>query len=398
MIKNNNLNNGYSLPTIIFLFTFISFVLTTTIIWVGYNLHRAKYRIKNFSEWREYYDVLEDALDEYDKTVENDGTSPYSGWFKDLVDYMNNKYNEKDYKITIFPEDSKLDINHIDIKLFFKLEEEDNNEENKVEGVFNKAVDKYLYYPDDLKDYLVKDASDDSVENKEDSSDNLSDDTDKDQTDDSQENFSIYCIPNLNTAGIDRLKLYLKSINIEDSNMIREIDNLRKRIKINYIKYRGTETVRKGLLVDDDVFDKIKPSKLLKEEYYSLFDYKGSINLNFVNKKVFEIIIKACGPKDVKYMDYWNKIDSKRTNNQTIKEGDIDEIFGYSNIVIKGKPTIQIRNWLYYEKFLSVNSCLFMINIQKNDKKLEALIRKCDINKKKYKILKITARKTNEIK
>ena len=176
---------------------------------------------------------------------------------------------------------------------------------------------------------------------------------------------------------IDRLKLYMQSLNFEKSlvdSFEIQMNNYRK--KINYIKYKGTEKKKTGLLINKFEFENFKKLNWPEEEtLFILFDYNGRINLNFVSEKVFEIAVKACGPKKVNYKKFWTKIKAMRDSERTIKEMDVKNIFG--------------KNLVYYEKIFSIDSKLFKINITKEDKILTTFVRKYKDRETKIKIFKI---------
>ena len=93
----------------------------------------------------------------------------------------------------------------------------------------------------------------------------------------------------------------------------------------------------------------------------------------------------------MKYTDFWDKISNKRISNTTIKESDLDNIFGYSHVG-KGNDIESVRNWLYYEKMLSIDSFLFNIDIIKDEKVLTALLRRYKDRETKTELLKISVK------
>src|SRR4030042_4965760 len=84
------INNAYTLATVIFITTFLSIMLLLTIYFVSFYLHSAGRRIKPVSEWKEYYELLDEIKEKYfEKEVKDNYTSPFDGWFKDLPEELN---------------------------------------------------------------------------------------------------------------------------------------------------------------------------------------------------------------------------------------------------------------------------------------------------------------------
>ena len=367
------INNAYTLVTVLFILTFLSIALLLTTFFVSFYLNLAAKKVKIVSEWKPFYEILNEIKTEYfENAIQEDYTSPFDGWFSEMPDEL------KGYSITCYPEDSKLDINHIDLLSFFDTE--DNTDDSITENDKNKITileefDEYIYYEDQLKEYVDIDASSDI---------NL------------DECISIYNVPNLNTVKIGRLELFLKSQNYDDSFIkvfINKIKNYRGSIG-KYLKYPQAKTgVKEGLIINKSEYESLKDLKWKEENYlFKFFDYNGKINLNFVNETVFSIAFKACAKDDKEdYKIYWDKISEKQRQGVTIKESDCDKIFG--NLYIKvGKNNILMKRWYYFEKIFSVDSSLFKINIIKNDKVLTAFLRKYKEKNSevKIKVLKIS--------
>ena len=371
------INNAYTLVTVIFILTFLSIGLLLTTFFVSFYLHNAARRVKIVSEWKPFYEILAEIKKKYfEDAIKEDYTSPLDGWFSEIPDEI------KGCKIECSPEDSKLDINHLDISLFFKVKDttsdtSSNNisENNEINIKFNSELDDYIYYKNKLTEYINTDTSSDI---------NLDD------------YISIFNVPNLNTVKIERLELFLISQNYDDAfiqNFINKIKKYRGAIG-NYLKYPMAKTgLKEGLIINKSEYESLKDLNWKEDDYlFEFFDYKGRINLNFVNEKVFSIAFNACA-KDKKedYKIYWNKINEYQNHGTTIKESDLDKIFG--NLYVKvGNQNISMKRWFYFEKVFSVDSNLFKINIIKNDKILTAYLRKYKKKDKeiKIKILKIS--------
>ncbi len=338
----NKTNDAYSVPTVIFILTFLTMVLSFTLLFVSFNLGRAESKLKKYNGWDDYYSTLDKVLVYFKKDVQENYTSKKKGWFAELPDEIDN------FKITYTVEDCKIDINHVDAQLFF-------NTKNGKKQIFTGKIKDYLYYPDDIKKYLASDASDDILKC-----------------------LTIYGIPNLNIADIDRLKLYMKSWNLDEGTAGYIADKLKSVRKVpNYLRYNGTNRIRSGLLLDKMNYENFKSSKWqFDDQLFMLFDYTGQINLNFVDEKTFELCIDACGPKGANYNNYWSKVSSMREND-AIDETQAKDIFG--------------SDWLYYEKIFGVDSKLIWIKIEKDDKVLRALVRRYKDRESKVKILKIEA-------
>jgi|GEM_PF-4731045 len=356
--------SGYSVPTVIFILTFITFCLSLTIVAVTFYLNRANVYIDNFSQFKSFYEVLEKEIMPKMgiKIKDEDFTSPFDGWFSELPETF------EEFTIDYFPEDSKLDINHIDASLFFEIKEDKKADKD---AIIIKKIDNYLYYPDDLEEYLNPESDIDA-----------------------QELFSIYNVPNINTADVGKIKIYLESWNIPNGTIEKieeKINSVRGVLKSNYLKYKGTTQKKSGLIIDSETYKNLNYSLSWPEEDmgYKLLDFTGRINLNFVNEKVFEIAIKACGPKKADYKKYWNIIKEKREGERTIK--DIKDIFKND----KDKPGVDGTELIYYyEKIFSVDSNFFKVKIKKDGKLLTAWLRRYK-DREKLDIFKITVGKSD---
>lgn len=354
----NKLTKGYSTITVISLLSTITISLTLALIFVSFYLHLSSKNYKKQKQRENFFKIMETIKKDYFEITLNEAiTSPFEGWFREIPENING------YNIKITVEDSKLDINHIDISQFFK---------NNNDFTFEKIPD-YFFYETDVKNCLnIKS----NIKN----------------IDDIMQYFTIYNIPNINISDIKKINFYLKSINMDTTSInliINTINNTRS--NNDYLKYKGTNLSSSGLLITNSIYESFKNSSLPeKKSIYEIFDYKGQINLNFISEKVFEISVKACIDQNINYNDFWSKIKNFREAKKTITEADFDEIFGFTYIK-KGKEIINIRNWLYFEKIFSVDSNLFKIIIEKDDNKLTAYFKrfKDEKNKIKVRILKV---------
>lgn len=375
--KLKKINNAYTLATVIFILTFLSILLLLTTYFVSYYLHSAARRVKPVSEWKGYYEILDEIKGKYfEKEIKDNFTSPFEGWYKDLPEELNG------FKLSYFPEDSKIDINHLDASMLFGESDAsgDQKDKNKEYGItFKEKPENYIYYMKDLKEYIEIDASSDI---------NI------------EEIFTIYCVPNLNTADIKKLELFLQSQNYNDGfieNFCGKIKSIRGTVK-NYLMYPLNKSgLKEGLMVKKSEYEGFKDLKWNEDEaLFKYFDYKGGINLNFVNEDVFQVIFNACSDeKNVDYKEYWEKINEMQKQNTAIKESDYDKIFGFRYIKV-GNNDVMIKRWLYYEKIFSVDSSIFKVEIKKNNKVLTAYLRRYKDKESKVKILKISTGKYEE--
>ncbi len=375
--KSKIINNAYTLATVIFILTFLSIMLLLTTFFVSYYLHSASRRIKLVSEWKQYYEILDEIKSNYFvKETKDNLTSPFDGWYKELPEEING------FKLSYYPEDNKLDINHLETLLLFGESDTSSDKTKKNEEydiTFKKELENYIYYMNDLKEYIEIDVSSDI---------NIED------------FLTIYNVPNLNTTGIKRLELFLQSLNYDDNfieNFCGKIKSLRGAIK-DYLKYPLNKTgLKEGLIINKSEYENLKDLNWHEDDsLFKYFDYKGGINLNFVNEGVFQIAFNACtDEKNVNYKDYWDKIYEKQKQGSTITETDYDKIFGFKYIKV-GKTDVSIRRWLYYEKMFSIDSNLFKVEIKKDNKVLTAYIRRYKDKETKVKILKISTGKYEE--
>lgn len=374
------INKGYSVLTVVFILAFATLSLSLTLVWVSIFLKKATKNVNHYTKWEPFFQILnDDVLPNIGLGIGDEYTSPHSGWFSELPDEVDG------YEITVTPEDSLLDINHLNLKSFFTItsdQSEDANgnlfnktgitvtfdpkvgfitptpspepsaEDHSNDLVFKeKEFEDYLYYPEDIKDNLeyrnfeyIKDY------------------------------FSIYTVPNLNTVDEDRLELYLLSKNFEEDfiNAFKQkVAGYRK--KQQYIKYKKQK--HNNLMIGETAFESFKSLKWDDaDELYILFDYTGRVNLNFVSENVFKTIVTACGPKNVDYKKYWKTIKKMQEDEQDIKEMDVDNIFG--------------NDFLYYEKMISRTgfSKFFRVTITKDTKTLTTLVRRYKIREIEYKV------------
>lgn len=354
MNKDKRFFGGYSIASVIFLLSIITFTLISGMMWINFYLNVTSLKLRHINKWDDLFNIFKSkVLEEFKKENKDDFTSPFEGWFSELPDKIDG------YTVKYAPEDSKIDINYIDFTSFFPMSKDQSGDSG---DYFSKIINEPIYSYEDLKNYLNPDLSNDN-ENK------------------INDIISIYLVPNINTASIEKIKNYLMSNDI-DAPLIRQftgsIESYRK--NIDYLKFQGAKNKKGGLIIDTFEFENLNKLSWPKDiSLFELFDYKGRINLNFVNEEVFKIAYKACMPKKYKYTYkyYWDKIYSYRLSKRTIKQDDIKNIFK--------------DNWKIFEKIFSINSSHFKIEIIKDDKILTVYLRKYKEREFNFKILKISA-------
>lgn len=175
MNKIKTFNYAYTIPTIVFILTILSTSLSITFLVTSYYIKKTNKRIKVVSDWKKYFKVLDEVLETFE-TQTNIGekiTSPYDGWFSELPEEFEN------FKISYIVEDSKIDINHLDASIMKKM------------NVFVKDVT--------LPDNFYKEDFENLIKNN--------------KNDENKNAFSIYMVPNLNTADSEKVKKFLISWN-----------------------------------------------------------------------------------------------------------------------------------------------------------------------------------------
>jgi hypothetical protein len=322
------INKAYVLLTTIFIVALISTFLLITFLWVDYYLGKANKNANEVVRNNKYFKILDKIIDEFSSDVKEDYTSPYDGWFSELPKELDK------YTVKYFAEDSKFDINHIDIEQLGK------------NRYFKKKIgnDKYFYYPWEILPFLNKDI--------------------REKYDDV---FSIYRVPNLNVSKVEKIKLFMDSQSIPEG--------ISKSIIERITSYRGGKDYLKeyNFIIDEDKFLVLQSLFPAKEynRFNSLFDYKGTVNLNFVNKEVFGLGVKLCNStKDDMSSDidaYWKVISEKHESNTTIKN--INEIF-------TGTDGSRIEKYKKYNKFFSTDSFMFRIVISKDGNDFTVFLRK----------------------
>lgn len=157
-MKFKKIESGYSIITVIFILTFILTILTLATLFISFYLHLSSINLKKSSGWEPFYKTLKDLKEKYfEINLRDEYTSPSDGWFKDIPDNLNG------YKISVVPEDSKLDINQIDTALFFTSQNK-NNDVLKID--FSKVKGNYFYYMSELDDAKPADNSPDNKTEK----------------------------------------------------------------------------------------------------------------------------------------------------------------------------------------------------------------------------------------
>jgi hypothetical protein len=326
------MKKAYVLTVVIFAISLISMFFIITLLIVNFYLFKANKNIKLVSEYQSFYKVFDEIKTQFENDISDNYTSSYDGWFSNL------KKEIDGYKVDYIPEDCKLDVNHIDL-----TEIGDNSYFRK-----NKVLNKYLYYPEEIEPYLKIEV----IKKYKDL-------------------FTIYSVPNLNISKVEKIKLFMESQMIPEDKIKSIIE------KIN--SYRGGKSYlgEKGLIINENAYITIR--NLYPENdyntFYSLFDYKGTINLNFVNKDVFELSMKLCGDKKADVSGLWQTIENKHDAGVSIKS--IKEIFSKDEDL--------------YQKIFSTESKLFKVIITKDKNQLIAIIRIYnDFREKKHiKIFKI---------
>jgi hypothetical protein len=324
MKYNRKINNGYLLTNVIFIVAFITFIFTVAIFFISFYLHIAASNVKYVKDFKEYYEVMDEILSENFSDVVSDGiTSPFEGWFLKLPPEKNG------FTIKYDVIDSKFDVNHIDIEGLGK---------NKY-FVDKKKVKDYLYYPKDLKKYLSKE-----------------------YVKKYDEIFSIYCIPNLNVVKPEKLKMFMDSQMIDEEVSKGIVDKLKV--------FRGANKYLEvpKIIINEQNYEVLRTyfPRDRMDRFYVLFDYKATVNLNFVSKEVLEMGIKLCNSKkSLDTSNYWNILNSKRESGSTIRN--INEVF--------------VTDAKTYEKFFGVDSFLFKISItnennKKNRMMLSSIVRR----------------------
>jgi hypothetical protein len=301
---------------------------------VTYYLNRSQKNINEITENNRTFKVLDDVVGEFTDDVKEELTSPYMGWFYDLPT------NKDGYDVSYDAEDSKFDINHIDLSVFSKSDFFKKDKKN----------DRYLYYIWEVKPFLNEKVFDPSS--------------------DYAKYFTVCSVPNLNVSKVERVKMFLESQMIPEEITNRFI----KRLEF----FRGGKNylTENGLLINEDKYLDLRNNfpKNELERFYALFDFKGKVNLNFVTKEVFELGIRLCNtPKaniDEEIKNYWKKISGMHNAGTTINN--LKEIFGNA----ENK----------YMKYFSVDSSLFKVTISKKDTGLTVYIRKYKDNFGKNKI------------
>ncbi|MCK4797606.1 MAG: hypothetical protein KAT05_09505, partial [Spirochaetes bacterium] len=61
----NKYKNGYSIPIVIIILAFVCFSLSLTVIWVSYYLQQTSKRVKKYSDYEPFYEILEEILPEF---------------------------------------------------------------------------------------------------------------------------------------------------------------------------------------------------------------------------------------------------------------------------------------------------------------------------------------------
>jgi hypothetical protein len=310
------LEDGYTLPTVIIIITVLSMTFSVSAMYITHFIGGSYRVLKKNTGWESYYTVLDELRVYFEQDIRDDYTSPWSGWFSRLPSEIDG------FSISCELEDSKLDINHIDDSIIEKsglLKEKSTT--GKRPG--------YYYFPDQVTVVYPQTLA---------------------------ANMSIYQVPNLNTATIASLKIYLRSQQVSES--------LTEQVAVHVQSRRSGRSHQavNGLLIDQTQYEVIRRMfpRNRQDDCYRLLDYSGRINCNVVSKETFIIAVRACDPSGSSADRYWRLVEAKQKSRSSIT--DLKEIFG--------------NRWRLYQKYFSVESNLFRVSIEKGDKKITALIRR----------------------
>ncbi|MCG8569145.1 MAG: hypothetical protein MJB14_03305 [Spirochaetes bacterium] len=304
---------AYSLATVVFVVTMITISISFGFLALSLYQKSTNEDIQQVKSFQPLFEILDKIIEEFDNLTQmsENITSPYDGWFFDLPREI------EDYEITYHPVDCFLDINHLDFKL----------------------ISKQLDLSSDLEvpDYFFAESQLAAI------------------PDEQREFFSIYMLPNFNTCDPSRLQEFMKSWNFEES-VIQDVVQ-----KINYYRTEDYWKTKK-LLIDEEKYKNMNTQfdRNSKDLLYILFDSQGTINLNFVEEKLFQHAFKICHPKGNAGL-FWPKIAGKHDSESTIDR--LQDIFNS-------------QDYKRYEKMFSIDSKLFKITIKKNEHQLETIVRK----------------------
>lgn len=322
MSIKSNCRQGYSLLITIFAVAFLSFILSLSSVTFSYYHRKVKKVARVIKEDEIMSKVLFEVFEEFTKYDVEEPVSPYSGWFEALPDSL------EGYELTYWPEDSKIDINHLDFSAL-----------QKTEMISKEAkLDEYVYNLNKLEAGFISTEA------------GIVEDV-----------FTIYKVPNLNTADIKKLQLFLDSRKYDESTATGIINKVKEyRGRNNYLQYPG-------LLIDSNKYELFRSYFDLNSEddLNKYFDYSGTLNVNFITKEVFSLGYILCSTLkknkiDQKKMDgIWKKIQAKQEANETIER--LQDVFG--------------SNYKQYEKLFSVRSGTFRVTIAQDDRRISAIIR-----------------------
>ncbi|OHD14611.1 MAG: hypothetical protein A2086_15605 [Spirochaetes bacterium GWD1_27_9] len=336
------INKAYSLLSVILVLSFISVSLSILGISFGYYQNKINKKMQSIARLKQFVEIYKKVKEYFEEDIKDNFCSPHDGWFKEIPQEID------EFKINITPEDSKIDINHLDLKEIMKDLTTDTKSTN------DKDKKDYIYTINDINSLI------------------------KGKEEEYKDVFSIYMTPSLNTLDLKKLKPYVESLRME-TNFFTTIEG---RVKT----YRGNKNylLEPGLIIKESEYEFFRSYLPRGQEdlLYVLFDYKGSINLNFVNKKVFEIGVKICNnSKNLDIESMWKILEEKQKSS-TIK--DIKNVF--------------INNYAIYEKMFSCDSKIFNVKINYDKQYFSAIIKryKDKKNKSNVKILRTFFGKDNE--
>ncbi len=274
------LKDGYINYTVLLIITLIMSILSTALISISYHLSRSnKYSNVN-KTIAIMLETLKDITDEIEKTDSEEYTGLESGWISLLP--LDKDGCSVEYEII----DNKIPINWIDL---------DNLPTYIMKESFDSNTS-FFYNQEDIIKYI------------------------KDEYADA---FSCSMMYNLNICDVEKIGDYISRLSLGYDIS----DELKQKIML----YRGSLNYWKhnDLIVNETRYEllKIYFPRGLEEDLYKYFDFKGSINLNFVSESVFRLCLEMLyNSDDINVEELWQNIMVKQNSGIPIKS--IEEIFG----------------------------------------------------------------------
>ena len=304
------LKKGYILLTVLLFITILSAALSSVIIFVTYSFNRVNKNLLYVKDTQKLFVTLDQVKEDIAKYKDDTYTSSFGGWLTKLTEY--------DCSVDIVPEDSKIAVNLVDretLKVFLK--------DNKIDLDITKTI----------WDTGIIDA-----------------------TPDVEKIFSVYKVPNYNVSDEKQILEYYKMLPYVTHNP----EFITDRIK----SYRARESYLKTdkFIIGSDEFEFFRSYfPRGKEDFQAVFaDYRGEVNLNYVEEKVFFFYYRLVSPeKDSQAQYYWDKVLSYRNANKSITE--ITAIFNQDN----GR----------FKKVFGLDSKLFKVSIGYGKLRLVSIVR-----------------------